>query len=233
MLNDSRVMASLPRGHDYNILFCAFRKRNLTPQNFIRMYFVTELWLSIVFVLGAVGAVIWGFSYFTLESQGQEHNREFYALVLGTGAIILLSFRLYLVLKSLKFLRRNDFHPIVFCCELCCRACQAFQIITLLFLAVGCYNQGVFDITDGQKGHRWLETDLGYFLIALSAINILLLAITCSQFFLGSKCNKALHEYFKDHQQSGNHKKFSAKNGKQKSDGYTSVDESSSVYSNL
>ena len=154
MLNDSRETSAQPSGYVYHVLGCLYRRKNLSAQTFIRLYFMTELWLSIVFVLGALACIVWGFSYFTLEQTEKEHNREFYALILGIGSLIIISFKLYLVLLSIKHLRLNQFHPVIFCCELCCRACQIFCLVALAFLAIACYIQGVYDITDGKKGHR-------------------------------------------------------------------------------
>lgn len=199
ILDSDMNIYKMPLYH-FQFLFCLCKSRNLKAEPFLKKYFRLEATISIVSLIGSVAIGVWGVTFFSLQDDDTINtDRELIALLSGTSGLVFFGFKFYALIKSLQILKRRSFDPLIGCAATISFASHfilALLTILLIFLS---YTQGVFDIEDGRKGHRWFEEDLGFFLLGLCFPLFFLLLIVVSQITVGWRSGDAVKQYMNEY----------------------------------
>ena len=126
-------------------------------------------------------------------------DRELIALLSGASGVVFFGFKLYSLIKSLQILKRRSFDPLIGCAATISFASHFILSILLCLLGYFSYRQGIYDIEDGKKGHRWFEEDLGFFLVCMCVPMMFLLLVVVSQLLVGWRASDAVKQYMNEY----------------------------------
>ena len=195
-LNEMMSQPERKTGYDFAFLFCFMRKNNLTPHLFLKLFFYVEIGISCSAVVGSLVALLYGFTYFTIDPEYDRDN-QLIGMTCGTSGLVFALFKFYFTLISLKHLKKE-----VFVAEIACAA--GLSILTHAVLVVVCFTffglslvVGFKDVEDSEHGREidTIERNFGFALLVLSVPMLFLAFTILGQSLMMKKVSKAVDQY--------------------------------------
>lgn len=184
-------------GHDFSVMFCFYRKTQLTPKGFLTPFFRVELAISIFSLVVSIAASIFGSTFFTIDKK-YSHDREELALICGLCGFAFFGFKFLVTVVALRLIKREIYSSVMGCAFAVSLVGSFFSIIASVALIYWCLRQGIIDYLEASgSSKKELELYVGIFLISLSLPLFLYVVLVLSQLRFKKEADLALDSYMK------------------------------------